>query len=335
LFRLFSTFKDIMGELRKDYFSDRWIVIAPERQKRNPAYMKDFGKNKGKYPEVDKDCPFCPGNEHRAEPETLRIEKDGNWQVRAFLNAFPALKEDRNWKVKNDELTGGPAYGRQEVIVETPRHDLQMEDLSVEELATVLEICAKRQKEMLEIEGIRYVVLFKNKGGEAGSSVLHSHLQIAAIPVEAKWIMDEANEEANYRESNGKCGYCEVREREMKTERAIAENEHFACFTPWAPRWGYEVWFVPKRHVGSLFDLDKNELVGFAKLLKNVLLRIKVTGVDYNLLFHSSPKEKDLHFHVHLAPRFERWGGFEMTSGMVFNPYPPEEAAKFFRGDEN
>lgn len=326
------------NELRKDYFQNRWIVIAAEREKR-PRDFKKPAPMKSELKEKNPKCPFCPGNEQMTPPEVMRVEKKGKWVIRVFPNKFPALKEMGGFELKEKKFEiGGNGQGKHEVVVETPLHNLQMGDLSVKRIAKVFEVCAERQRE-LQGGGLRHVSVFKNKGVSAGTSLVHSHMQIIAMPEDGKEVLDEANAERKWRRGEGrseinegvKCGYCAVRKKEMKGKRNIAENGTFSCFVPWAARFGYEVWFVPKRHVNSLVDLSEGELKGLAELVKKCLVKLGRLNVDYNLLFHSSPKGKDLHFHVHLAPRLSKWAGFEHESGTIINAFPPESAANFYR----
>ena len=47
-----------------------------------------------------------------------------------------------------------------------------------------------------------------------------------------------------------------------------------------------------------------------------------------------SPSEENLHFHIEISPRLAIWAGFELLTGDIINSVPPEEAAKFYRGEE-
>jgi UDPglucose--hexose-1-phosphate uridylyltransferase len=267
--------------------------------------------------------------------EIMRVGGKKEWDIRVFPNKFPAveIKEPVAWKSSGKwPEVGADAYGSQEVVVETPRHDKQMADLGVGRIARVFRVCAERQRELMKLDGIKHVAVFKNKGWGAGTSLMHSHMQIAALPVESKEALEEARAEKLWRQEYGRCGYCELAGKEIKGERAVAENEHFACFAPWASRFGYELMFLPKRHLNSLTELRPVEFECLAELVKAALAKLAKLGADYNLYFHGSPKGEDLHFHAHLTPRVQKWAGFEFESGAVINSFSPEGAAEFYRG---
>jgi len=60
----------------------------------------------------------------------------------------------------------------------------------------------------------------------------------------------------------------------------------------------------------------------------------KIQNLDYNMLIQYGPKGEDFHFHVEICPRIGVWAGFELGSGVIINSVSPEDAAKFYRGEE-
>ncbi len=313
-----------MGILRKDYVLNRWVYYATERKKR-PMEFRQSDKI------VDsKVCFFCPGNEHITPGEIGRVEYKNSWKIRWFPNKFPAveLKGSPEVKAKNRFFSWGKAYGMHEIIAETPEHKKQLADLSVEHIKEILEVYALRTKTLSKLKGVRYVVIFKNSGPSAGTSLVHSHTQVATLSVLPEEIMSEANAS----DKSKKCPYCDIIKIESKSKRKIMENKSIVAFAPFASRFNFEAWIFPKRHVKSITDMYEHELYDMASALKKILLKLKELNASYNFFLHYAPNGKKLHFHIEIAPRIAKWGGFEISTGAIINSVMPEDAANFYKG---
>ncbi len=316
-----------MNELRKDYILDRWVIIAEDRGKRPQQFVHRAEK-------VEKGiCYFCPGNENMTPPEIARIERNGRWIVRSFPNKFPATSRKKG-KIRENFLKSFYPYGTHEVVVETPEHDKNLGDLDKEHISLLLQLYIKRLREIKEDKSIKYVLIFKNKGGNAGTSLEHSHSQIIGLPIIPKLVQDEVLAAEEYRRRNGNCPFCKIWKREIKTERGIFENEHTVAIAPFASRFPFEVWLIPKRHMNSLEEMKNEEINSFAEILQKILSRLNssLNYPPYNFYLHLSPEGEDLHFHLELTPRLTKWAGFELGSGIIINVMPPEMAAEHYRG---
>ena len=147
-----------MGELRKGYITDRWVIIASGRGKRPHQF-------KVKPEPVDKEgCFFCPGNEEKTPPEIYRLEDGNKWKIRVIPNKFPAETLEGNYKVRthNKYFTFASSYGKHEVLIETPSHDKQLWDLTPEDVVDVLKTYDLRINELESIPHIKYVNIWKN-----------------------------------------------------------------------------------------------------------------------------------------------------------------------------
>jgi len=324
-----------MIKLRKDYILHRWSYIASGRGKRPQQVEKNKIKNKenGKESNQKDVCYFCPGSEHLTPPEIGRISKKNKkdeWQARWFLNKFPAVDESlrKEIETKNKFYTSGEAFGFHEIIAETPDHEKQLADLSVEEIKKVLKIYALRMKELSAKDGIKYVQIFKNSGSSAGTSLVHSHSQIIATNV----IPDLVQEKIDAVKKYENCPYCEIIKSEEKSKRFIYANKDFICFAPYAPRFNYEVLIFPKKHYKNITELKEDELKNLAEIFKLILPKLEGINISYNFYLHYSPAEEDLHFHFVIAPRVNTWAGFEMATGFNIVKVSPEDAAEFYRG---
>ncbi len=315
-----------MQELRKDYILDRWVIIASVRSKR----PKEFEK-KEKITE-SKLCVFCPGNESLTPPEIGRIEKNNEWSIRWFSNRFPFVEQKGSIKPKTKSrfFTSAAGYGKHEVIVDANKHTSQLWDTSKEHIKALLEVLNQRILSLHKLKNIKYVLVFKNNGIDGGTSIIHSHMQVVAIPSIPPIIKEKLSAVLKYK----KCPYCDIVKIEKNGKRKCFENKTFSSFTPYASRFNYEIWVFPKKHIKSLNELGQNEIEDLADILKKILLKLKYMNISYNLCFYYSPTKENLHFHIEIIPRKATWAGFEFSSGVVVNSIPPEMAARFYRNSK-
>ncbi len=310
-------------ELRKDYILDRWVIVSEARGQR----PHEFKEVEAKETSV---CFFCPGNEKMTPPEISRVGDEKNWKIRIFPNKFAAAKEEGVSEIKthNRFFTFSDSFGKHEVIVETPDHSKQMADLSVDEIKEVLQVYVDRINEISKIEGVKHVNVFKNHGGEAGTSIVHSHTQVIAN----NFVPSLVREELEAIKRHHSCPYCDIINIEKGSYRRCFENELFAAFTPYASRFHYEIWIFPKHHINSITRMDNNLLWHMAEILKKVLVKLKELGAPYNffLHYHNDPA---YHFHIEVCPRLAIWAGYELGTNACINSVTPEEAAKFYRGE--
>jgi UDPglucose--hexose-1-phosphate uridylyltransferase len=315
-----------MSELRKDYILDRYVIIANDRAKRPSDFKKNDDDVK---PEVD---PFAPGNEGMTPPETDRISNGNDWKARVFPNKFPIVKPaDDNSKITlrtdNTFFTFADAVGRHEVLVEHPDIDTFFHDLSTEEIKDILYMYRKRIVEISSKPEVKYVMVFKNHKKAAGTSLYHSHTQIIGWNTIPPTITAEEDACNRYKH----CPYCDIIDAEKLSTRCVWEDECIVAFTPYASRFVLEVWVFPKAHVKSLCDLDDKEMRSLAACMRDLTSKLKSIDAPYNFELHNALDKS--HFHIQITPRLTTWAGFEIGTDIIVNPTPPEEAAKFYRGE--
>lgn len=301
------------NQIRKDYLLDRYVIVAENRGARPHDFVQQSPPS-----EKGKTCFFCPGNEHLTPPETGRIGTAKKWLVRSFYNKFAAVSKDFP-----------EARGSHEVLVETPSHTKQLGQVSERQIGLTLLLCQKRVSALCKDPKIKYVLVFKNQGPKAGTSLLHSHSQIIAT----EFVPSSVEEELRAYKKEKSCPFCAIARREAKSERRIFEDRHFIAFAPYASRSAFEVWVMPKRHVKCITGLTAAERSSLAKMIKRLLARLKslFKYPQFNYYFHIAPKGEDFHFHMELLPRLTIWAGFELGSGMYINPVSPENAAGMLR----
>lgn len=313
-------------EFRKDYILDRWIVIS-ERRGARPKQFKEEESAKD-----DKVCFFCPGSEGMTPEEIGRIDdKKGSWKMRWFPNKFPFASTESPAAVITEGkfFTHGGSYGHHEVIVETPSHELQMWDLKKNELEMLLNVYKERTGELSKKKDIKYVVVFKNHGAKGGTSLVHSHTQVVGYAHVPPLVKQEVEAAKKF----DKCPYCRIADIESKSARHCFENSTAVAFAPYASRFNYEMWIMPKKHFKSLADLGEHDITNIAELLQKTLSKLKEMNVSYNIVLHYSPDGEDLHLHFEVLPRIATWAGFEFSTNILINSVSPETAAKFYRGE--
>lgn len=329
-----------MPELRKDPIVGRWIIIAPERAKR-PG---DF-KLPPVTPTMSGNCPFCEGNEKVTPKEIFAVRKpesqpnEAGWNVRVVPNKFPALMIegdiDKHGEGIYDVMRG---VGAHEVIIESPRHVVSLTELPVEDIQHVINAYCERMQDLKKDIRLIYALVFKNVGETAGASLEHSHSQMIVTPIVPYNVEAEMRGAKKYHEYRGRCLFCDMVKQEISTgERIVAEEQNFVAFAPFAPRFAFETWILPKKHSAHFENTPKTYHAELAHLLKTTLSKIEraLNKPPYNYLIHSSPFDvNDLeyyHWHMEIIPRITRVAGFEWGTGFYINPVPPENAAKFLR----
>jgi len=303
------------SEIRKHYFLDRFTIISPTRSLRPQKVCKVMTEEERK-----QTCFFCP-KLNKEKPIYQVSDKKGNWEVKVVENKFPALM------LKNPK-----AYGKQEIVIDTPKHNMEINELSEEHIIKILDTYIQRNKELSKLNGIKYVLIFKNEGGRAGASIPHSHSQIIALPMVPPLVEEETMAVDKYLIEHGTCPYCDIIAAEINSTRVAWEDEHFIVICPFASESPYGAWFMPKRHVTSIDNLNGAEKLSLAKAIKVILGKLDEIDMPYNYFFHDSLLCENQHMILKLAPRPNIWAGLELGTGIIINSVPPEDAARFYRG---
>lgn len=308
------------SEIRKDYFLDKYVIIAPKRSQR-PSVVKT------KPTAVQSpDCYFCcpqvnnPANQ--IQIKDYHLDREKGWEIKVIGNKYPALTFDNL-----------NAYGTQEIIIETPEHHKEIHELSLEHIVKILDVYEERYEYLMSKPGICYTLVFKNEGGKAGASIPHAHSQVIALPIIPPKVKKEADAVDEYFQKNGTCPYCDVIKSEQNGPREIYNDEHLFVVSPYASESPYGAWFIPKRHVRTIGDLNQQEKLSFARAFKMILGKLDEIDVPYNYFIQNALDLEAHHLIMKLSPRPNVWAGLELGTGIIINPVPPEEAAKFYKGE--
>lgn len=250
----------------------RWVVIAPSRMSR-PIETN-----------VAKVCIFCQGNEGLTPPEVYRVgdgeaNKPG-WKVRVIPNKYPITDIH-------------------EVIIHSPAED-DINDMDQGSLLTLLQTYRQRWNTH-QTHG--RVLIFCNRGQQAGASILHPHSQLVVIP-------HQINLDVLHREP---------------LNNLVEENTFFHVWCPDFSQWPYEVWIAPKKSGMTFGQLSDEELIDLGKLLQKMLalLKKKFGDLPYNFYIHPGQD-----WYLRIIPRLIDRAGFELGTGLSVNIIDPQQAAK-------
>ncbi len=161
-----------MSQFRKDVFTGRWVIVA-ETEAARPCDLS-FKK----FTRETTFCPFCETHEASTPPEIFAVRPGGSppngpgWKVRVVPNSQLRLRIEgdlgRRPEGFHDKMNG---IGADEVIVETPRHDRSLHELEVHDVEDVIRTWVARIIDLERDQRIRYVLIFKNHGEEAGAHI--------------------------------------------------------------------------------------------------------------------------------------------------------------------
>jgi UDPglucose--hexose-1-phosphate uridylyltransferase len=326
-----------MPELRYNLITGEWVIVAEERARR----PEDFARAKQQRAprEHSPTCPFCPGNEANTPGTTLSLPADGPWLVRSVPNRYPALSPDGGAErcgAGYHQMVEGT--GRHEVIIESPAHGSSLALLPVEHVALVLEAYRERTRAFYADPRIEHVIIFRNHGAGAGTSLEHPHSQVVGTPVVPGQVRTRLEEALRFFGDSGRCVFCHCLEEELTdASRIVAANPGFVAFVPFAALSPFHLWIFPRRHLAYFGDVEDGELAELAAILKETLLRLRglLGDPDFNLVVRSvSPSEhlvRYFHWYVSIVPRLSNAAGFELGTGMFINTVQPEASARQLR----
>jgi UDPglucose--hexose-1-phosphate uridylyltransferase len=328
-----------MSEFRKDPVTGRWVIIASERAKRPRQHsVIDFSAD-------IEPCPFCPRNEAMTPAEVLAYRdpqappNSPGWRVRVVPNKYPALEKSAVWQAQNDGLYESMnGVGVHEVIIESPEHVTDIGRLSETQIALVLRAYGDRLRHWRQDQRWHYLLIYKNQGERAGATLEHVHSQLVALPSVPKDSVDKTASMLKHYASTGRCIYCEMVEKEIdRQERLVSSDEHFIVLCPFAPRFAYETWILPRDHAPVFEQSSETDTIALARTLRDTIRRLNraLDNPPFNYVIQSNPKPESAngpyHWHMEIMPQLTRAAGFEWGSGTHINPLSPEAAARLLR----
>lgn len=312
---------------RLNLLTGEFVLVSPHRSKR-PWQGQVEETSADQRPEYDPNCYLCPGNE-RADGTLNPDYKDSF----VFVNDFSALLPDTQSTFIDEDglLIAETERGICKVIAFSPRHDLTLPEMEVQDIKKVVELWKQEFVELRRNDWIKYIQIFENKGAIMGCSNPHPHGQIWAqnsLPVE---IIKEDIQLRAYFEDHQRsllADYIDLEER--KDERLIIANEHFVALVPYWASWPFETMIVSRRHVQDISQFTDQEKEGLAKTIKELTVRydnIFNTSFPYSAGIHQAPvnseDQQHWHWHMHFYPPLLRSASvkkFMVGYEMLANP---------------
>ena len=322
-----------MPEFRFNILTQEWVIIATERAKRPMEFAQSVPK--AMLPRLDPTCPFCPGNEHQTSDEVARLSSpSGTWQTRVIKNKFPALHDDVTPIQTGDffqlKIDG---FGIHEVIIDSPFHDRGITGLSLPNVEDILRTYLERYRFHARDERVKHIIIFKNNGEKAGSSLIHPHSQLIATPIISGQIQNRLSVTYNYRAEHHRCMMCDMLRKEIEQDqRIIYKNDHFVSFLPYAALSSFHTWIFPLDHHAQFGSMNDDHIPALAEILYYVLKSHEklLNYPDFNFVVRSAPTyigDDDYHWYISIIPRLSKTAGFEIGSNIYINCSLPEQNA--------
>lgn len=324
-----------MPELRQNFFTKEWVIIATERAKR----PEELATHRPAQPVSSfvETCPFCPGNENKTPPEVMRIGEP--WEVRVIPNKFAALSSEvqptRSLQHLRRRIDG---FGFHEVIIDSPDHSRCLALMTDEHVVKILNAYKQRYNVLSLDHRVNHITIFKNHGLDAGASLQHPHSQLIATPVIPSQVRHRLHEALRHYDDVGECMFCHMVEREVEDQtRVVLKSERFVAMEVFASATPFATHIFPLRHMASFGEISDMEITDLARTLRHLLGKIYIglENPDLNFTVRSGPAEyagaRHFHWYVSVIPRLTRVAGFELGSGMFINTVLPEAAAEFLR----
>ncbi len=313
-----------MAELRWNPLIEDYVMIASHRQNR-PQMPKDW-------------CPFCPGSGKVPE----------HFTVYEYDNDFPALSQNppEPDDVATDFFKVKPAYGKCEVILYSPEHEITLPELSVPHIRELVDLWVERFNALRKDANIKYVFIFENRGDVVGVTMPHPHGQIYGYSFVPKRLELEMNSAKKHLANSGNCLFCDLIKAESKEQkRVIFENEYFTVFLPFFSEYPYGVNIYAKRHISNITELTDAEKQAFAKTLKETAGMLDALfdyKFPYMMCMYNAPVNGEdasdyYHFHVSFYPPMrsrdkQKFNASSETGAWAHcNPTAPEEKAEELR----
>lgn len=325
-----------MAELRREPITRMWVVITTD----NPKGPSDYLSFKPPYQfsETEGPCPFCPGNEWMTPKETFTlIDESGGWSVRVIPNKFPFFHIEGGFNKRPEGMYDVmEAIGAHEIVIEAPQHK---KNLAIMEPIQIQKILRAYKERLIDLEKDRRFQQFLILKNYPGIFNHHPHSHIIAMPVIPRRIDEEILGLLDYYGRKERCIFCDIiKEENFNKKRIILETVHFLIFTPFASRYPFETWIVPKKHASDFHHISEEEIEDLSLAMQSLFMRFYklLSDPPYSLAFHTSPVQSrfhrsEYHWHIETRLRIGLREGFEWGTGFFVNHTPPEDAAVYLR----
>jgi len=289
---------------RYNPLTSEWVLVSPQRTDR-PWQGQVEETTPEIRPEYDPACYLCPGN-----PRAGGVRNPAYTSTFVFDNDFAALQPDTPAGLMDEGglIRAEAERGVCRVVCFSPRHDLTIARMSVEETAGVVDTWVAQYQELGALSFINWIQIFENRGALMGASNPHPHCQIwsnQSLPNEA---IKESLSQATYYTGHQSCLLCDYLALERKSgERLVSENGGFYALVPFWAVWPFEVIVISKQHVRGMDDLSESDRIALADILKRITTlydKLFQVSFPYTMGFHQRPTDGEAHPEWHLHAHF-------------------------------
>lgn len=310
-----------------------WVVYAAHRNSRPWSFDKK--ESLVDAPEYDPKCYLCPRNTRisgKQNPDYADVFIFENDHPVVGMNS-PAIPAE--FQNTHDGLyKKGKANGIAKVVCYDPRHNVTLNDISVDKVATVYKALRDEMKFFKAHEAIKSVLIFENKGEIVGVSNPHPHCQIYAVDFTINVVKKELDAAAEYQKEKGRNIFSDIIDAEKRDDiRIIAENKGAIAFIPYFARFAYETYVFPKKRHATLITMTDEELYDLAECFQTAAKKFDAnfnSSFPYILAFAQAPVDgneyPDYHMHLIICPPLRQPGIMKYLAG-------PETGADTFMAD--
>ncbi|KAJ2490107.1 galactose-1-phosphate uridyl transferase [Coemansia sp. RSA 2050] len=324
-----------------------WVLCSPHRAKR-PWLGQVEEAAREQRPAHDPACFLCPGNK-RATGTT----NDCYTSTYVFPNDYAAVHAEQpdcsadslalvaGENASSDLFRVESARGQCSVICFSPRHDLTLPELGLDEICQIIRTWQSVYHELSANSGIAYIQIFENKGAAMGCSNPHPHGQVWALSVVPSEPAKEIESLKAYRQAHMSanpnacllCAYVSAEEGNAaageQSSRLVLQNKSFVALVPFWATWPFETMIVAKHHIASIADLCEPKIADLAEIMQGLTCRydnLFQCSFPYSMGLHQAPTATHpdaacCHLHMHFYPPLLRSAtvrkflvGFEMMA---------------------
>ncbi len=287
---------------RYNILTGEWVLVSPHRTKR-PWQGKKESSKALKKETYNPNCYLCPGNKRADGSINPKYQS-----TYSFTNDFSALLQNIEPEEFNTNLLRAKTEsGICKVICFSPDHSLTLPLMSETAIESIIELWQSEYQTLGSIDNINHVQIFENKGDIMGCSNPHPHGQIWAqetIPTEAAKKHEQQKVYFEKHQQGLIANY--IRQELELDERIIVQNEHFVALVPFWAVWPFEAIIFPKKQHPSILNLNSEEKLDFARIIKNLTIRydnLFLTSFPYSSGIHQAPTDNkpNEHWHFHMS----------------------------------
>jgi UDPglucose--hexose-1-phosphate uridylyltransferase len=323
-------------QLRKDPITRSWVITGDD-----PAVSsRDEGV-----------CPYCADSKLGTQVVSSQPAVDGgSWSARAVVHPAPIFHVEGDPQRFGEGLYDKmQSVGAHEILVENPKHDVQLWEATDAQVEQFLQLVASRIIDLKQDRRFKYVTVYKNFGAAAGQDFEHPTSELTATTFVPRRILYELRSGKEYFQQKERCVFCDIIAQEQRQALRIVETRgDYVSLCPYAPRVPYETWIMPRTHEASFERGVTSRLASpkdLAALLRRTLRRVLGVTDAFHMVLHTSPNtlhrsevlnywktiDEDYHWHLEIMPILPGKAKSYTFKEVYFTPISSETAAARLR----